>query len=76
MRVLNASWGQSGSALPELRTAIDAAGAAGILFVAAAGNGNILGQGINLDRQPFYPASYGGRKFHPPTLDGLETHTT
>ena len=29
-----------------------------MLFVAAAGNGNILGQGINLDREPFYPASY------------------
>ena len=60
VRVLNASWGQSGSALPALQTAIEGAGAAGILFAAAAGNGNILGQGINLDREPFYPASYGG----------------
>jgi CSLREA domain-containing protein len=41
-----------------LRTAIDEASAAGILFVAAAGNGNILGQGVDLDREPFYPASY------------------
>ncbi len=58
VRVLNASWGQSGSESPALRTAIDAAGAAEILLVAAAGNGNILGQGINLDREPFYPASF------------------
>lgn len=58
VRVLNASWGQSGGGSPALRTAIDAAGQAGMLFVAAAGNGNILGQGINIDREPFYPASY------------------
>jgi subtilisin family serine protease/Tol biopolymer transport system component len=58
VRVLNASWGQSGGETPALRTVLDAAGKAGILFVAAAGNGNILGQGINLDREPFYPASY------------------
>ena len=29
-----------------------------MLFVAAAGNGNVLGQGIDNDRNPFYPASY------------------
>jgi Tol biopolymer transport system component len=58
VRVLNASWGQSGGASPALRTAIEAAGQAELLFVAAAGNGNILGQGINIDREPFYPASY------------------
>ena len=58
VRVLNASWGQSGGGSPALRTAIEAAGQADILFVAAAGNGNILGQGINIDREPFYPASY------------------
>ncbi len=58
VRVLNASWGQSGSESPALRTAIEAAGAAEILLVAAAGNGNILGHGINLDREPFYPASF------------------
>jgi subtilisin family serine protease len=58
VRVLNASWGQAGTESPALRTRIDAAGQAGMLFVAAAGNGNILGQGINLDSSPFYPASY------------------
>src|SRR5690606_9953805 len=58
VRVLNASWGQSGSPSAALRSAIEAAGQNDILFVAAAGNGNILGQGINLDREPFFPASY------------------
>ncbi|MCY2987972.1 MAG: S8 family serine peptidase, partial [Planctomycetota bacterium] len=58
VRVLNASWGQSGGASAALRTAIESSGKAGILFVAAAGNGNILGQGIDIDREPFYPASY------------------
>lgn len=57
VRVLNASWGQSGSENPALREALEAAEQADMLFVAAAGNGNILGQGINLDRDPFYPAS-------------------
>ncbi|MCY2986823.1 MAG: S8 family serine peptidase, partial [Planctomycetota bacterium] len=58
VRVLNASWGQSGGYSSALRTAIEAAGEAGMLFIAAAGNGNILGQGMDIDRQPFYPASY------------------
>ncbi|MCY2987091.1 MAG: S8 family serine peptidase, partial [Planctomycetota bacterium] len=58
VRVLNASWGQSGGASAALQTAITTAGDAGILCVAAAGNGNILGQGIDIDREPFYPASY------------------
>ena len=42
VRVLNASWGQSGGASPALQTAIEAAGQADILFVAAAGNGGKL----------------------------------
>jgi subtilisin family serine protease len=58
VRVLNASWGQSGGESPGLRAAIEAAGRTGMLFVAAAGNGNILGEGIDIDRNPFYPASY------------------
>ncbi|MCY2987439.1 MAG: S8 family serine peptidase, partial [Planctomycetota bacterium] len=58
VRVLNASWGQSGGPNAALQTAIEASGEAGLLFVAAAGNGNILGQGIDIDREPFYPASY------------------
>ena len=34
-----------------------ASGEANILFVAAAGNGNVLGQGVDNDLTPFYPAS-------------------
>ena len=58
VRVLNSSWGQSGSPNSVLRSSIEAAGDAGILFVAASGNGNVLGQGVDNDRTPFYPASY------------------
>jgi CSLREA domain-containing protein len=57
IKVLNASFGQSGSESQALRNAIAAAGQTDMLLVAAAGNGNILGQGINLDRDPFFPAS-------------------
>jgi subtilisin family serine protease/Tol biopolymer transport system component len=58
VRVLNSSWGQSGSPNNVLRNSIQAAGNSGILLVAAAGNGNVLGQGVDNDRTPFYPASY------------------
>jgi subtilisin family serine protease len=58
VRVLNNSWGQPGGENTLLRDAISESGEAGILFVAAAGNGNILGQGVDNDRVPFYPASY------------------
>ena len=58
VRVTNNSWGQPGADSVELKAAIAAAGEADILFVTAAGNGNILGQGINIDDDPFYPAGY------------------
>ncbi len=58
VRVLNNSWGQPSGANAALAAAIEESGDAGILFVAAAGNGNILGNGIDNDRSPFYPASY------------------
>ncbi|MFK8112396.1 MAG: S8 family serine peptidase, partial [Rubripirellula sp.] len=58
VRVLNNSYGQPGGFEASLEAAISDAGDAGILFVAAAGNGNILGQGVDNDRTPFYPASY------------------
>ena len=51
-RVLNNSWG-GGSFSQALKDAIDAAGAAGIVFVAAAGN-----NGTDNDTTPQYPASY------------------
>ncbi len=58
VRILNASWGQAGSPVTELQKAIRDAASADILVVAAAGNGNILGVGVDNDRTPFYPASY------------------
>ncbi|MFK8114027.1 MAG: S8 family serine peptidase [Rubripirellula sp.] len=56
--VLNNSWGQSGGFSSVLESAITSAEDANILFVAAAGNGNVLGRGIDNDQSPFYPASY------------------
>lgn len=50
--VLNNSWG-GGSYSQGLKDAIDAAGTAGIIFVAAAGNSS-----SDIDRYAFYPASY------------------
>ncbi|MFN7877029.1 MAG: S8 family serine peptidase [Pirellula sp.] len=58
VRVLNASWGQAGESNPILQETIFNAGEAGMLLIAAAGNGNVLGQGIDNDRTPFFPASY------------------
>ena len=40
------------------KDAIDAAGAAGMLFVAAAGNGDQYGNPVNNDLTPHYPSSY------------------
>ncbi|QDV40832.1 Subtilisin NAT precursor [Stieleria neptunia] len=58
VRVLNNSWGQPGGYEPAFETAINQLGDEGILFVAAAGNGDIFGNGINNDQTPFFPASY------------------
>jgi len=52
VRVLNNSWGGGGFD-PGLLDAINASGAAGILFVAAAGN-----NAANADATGFYPAGY------------------
>lgn len=49
----NNSWGGGGYS-QALANAISAAGAADILFIAAAGN-----SGVNIDTSPSYPASYG-----------------
>ncbi len=58
--VINASWGGYGAFSWSLYEAISAANTAGVLFVAAAGNGELGGDGIgdNNDLTPFYPASY------------------
>ena len=58
--VANNSWGYRGDSDPNLRAAIEASDAADILFVAASGNGDILGHGVDNDEDPelaFYPAS-------------------
>jgi len=57
VRVSNNSWGTSGSFSPSLFDAVSGNAAADILFVAAAGNGDVLGQGINNDNTAFYPAN-------------------
>ncbi|MFK8114301.1 MAG: S8 family serine peptidase, partial [Rubripirellula sp.] len=58
VRVLNNSWGQPGGFEPALETSIQESAEEDILFVAASGNGNFLGQGVDNDRTPFFPASY------------------
>jgi subtilisin family serine protease len=52
IRVINASWGSTQNS-KALEDAIRAAGDAGILFVAAAGN-----DGSDNDRRPHYPSNY------------------
>ncbi len=54
---MNNSWGGGGYST-SLRNAIQAAAAQDILFVAAAGNGDSNGVGINNDARPTYPSSY------------------
>ncbi len=56
----NNSWGGGGYS-QALRDAIERANRAGILFVAAAGNGGIDGIGDDNDTTPSYPAAYGNR---------------
>jgi subtilisin family serine protease len=53
----NNSWGGGGFS-QGLYDAIERANAAGILFIAAAGNGGSDGVGDNNDATPYYPASY------------------
>jgi subtilisin family serine protease len=52
VRVINASWGSTQNS-KALKDAIRAAGDAGILFVAAAGN-----NGTDNDKRPHYPSNY------------------
>lgn len=53
----NNSWGGGGFS-QGLKDAIDRSGAADILFIAAAGNGNLIGIGQNTDKKPNYPSAY------------------
>lgn len=56
-QVINASWGSYGYS-NAMREAISRAGQAGILFVAAAGNGDQYGRGLDADASPMFPAGY------------------
>ncbi|MBL6704779.1 MAG: FG-GAP repeat protein, partial [Planctomycetaceae bacterium] len=59
VRAMNASWGTLGDFNPALQTAITSAQTADILFVAAAGNGDVTGRGVDLDNDlGFFPASF------------------
>lgn len=57
VRVINASWGGT-SGPASLKSAIQDAGNAGILFVCAAGNGDEHGVGLDMDSTPNYPAAW------------------
>lgn len=57
VKIMSNSWG-GGEYSQALEDAIRSAEQAGILFIAAAGNGNWLGIGQNNDRKPVYPANY------------------
>ena len=57
VRVLNASWGGPGYS-QALYAAVARARDAGILVVAAAGNGDAFGNGVNTDTAGSYPASF------------------
>ena len=56
-RVMSNSWGGT-QASEAISDAVKAAGDAGILFVAAAGNGNMFGWGYDTDSKKVYPAGY------------------
>lgn len=63
-RIINGSWSvkqnrDTSDATDILKKAIEKAGQAGVLFVAAAGNHFDTGQGIDIDKAPAYPASFG-----------------
>jgi subtilisin family serine protease len=56
-QVINASWGGDPYS-QALFDALSQARDAGTIFVTAAGNGDIFGNGIDNDTTPFYPANY------------------
>ena len=57
-KIINASWGGAGCDLA-LQSAIKRLGDKGILFMAASGNGDRSGRGVNLDSVPTFPAAFG-----------------
>ncbi len=56
-KIMSNSWGGATKS-QGIQDAVEAAEKAGVLFVAAAGNGNIFGWGIDIDKKPMYPAAY------------------
>ena len=56
--ISNNSWGFNGAYSQALDDAVAAARDAGHIFVAAAGNGNFAGIGLNNDVTPFWPANH------------------
>ncbi len=64
LRIINASWTQA-LPLKAMKTAIEAAGEAGILFIVAAGNGGLDGIGDNIDKprllQGSWPAAFDSK---------------
>jgi len=56
-RVANNSWGGA-PADQALQNAIEYGASKGMLFAAAAGNGDILGNGLNTDTNPQYPSAF------------------
>lgn len=57
LRVVNNSWGVRDFSRV-LETQVDASEEHGVLLVAAAGNGDFFGDGLNIDRSPVFPAAY------------------
>lgn len=57
VNVMSNSWGGGGRS-QALYDSILAAEKAGIVFVAAAGNGDMFGRGIDNDKRPNYPSNY------------------
>ncbi len=57
-KISNNSWGFNGAFSQALHDAIANARDAGHLFVAAAGNGNFVGVGLDNDTTPFWPAGH------------------
>lgn len=75
-RVINASWGGEGCSMI-LQQEIMALATKGIFFVAASGNGDENGTGINLDRFPYqYPAVFNGPSQFTVGAVGLFDHMT
>lgn len=56
--VINMSLGAPGEPHPDLQDAMDYADEHGVIVVAAAGNGDEEGNGVNIDEEPVYPACF------------------